>query len=372
MFYVSAVLSLVFCLHAAMIALDKKKSILELVIPGLLLCICPMFVMPVFVVNFLALTLVAALIRMLAVHPKRYAFPCTIAVTALVYGVFCWRAVHEFDELRAEYAFKSLEDRLPVLPRAESRPPIPAVTDVRTAALERQAGDYGQRNFRSSALRRLHDDKVNLFITNQGFGVTRHMRVSEEDFIELPKGTGPIPQPVPRASPSGLPPGTSMPTANASEDPVSIHNESVLRFTNFNGFGYFKDRQHVAGFLPHRFDQVPDSAKERLKVETIDLVSLLRHAEPVAYVSADLPRMDELRRAPTRPLDAFELAGLTQIRAGEDLVSIEAESQLRMLGSIRNLKQCVDCHGGERGDLLGAFSYTLRRVGTATAGDGKQ
>jgi hypothetical protein len=25
------------------------------------------------------------------------------------------------------------------------------------------------------------------------------------------------------------------------------------------------------------------------------------------------------------------------------------------------IKQCVSCHGGERGDLLGAFSYSLRR-----------
>ena len=32
---------------------------------------------------------------------------------------------------------------------------------------------------------------------------------------------------------------------------------------------------------------------------------------------------------------------------------------LRILGAIRAAKQCVDCHGGERGALLGAFSYTL-------------
>ncbi len=31
-----------------------------------------------------------------------------------------------------------------------------------------------------------------------------------------------------------------------------------------------------------------------------------------------------------------------------------------MLGAVRSAKQCVKCHGGSRGDLLGAFSYTLR------------
>ena len=29
--------------------------------------------------------------------------------------------------------------------------------------------------------------------------------------------------------------------------------------------------------------------------------------------------------------------------------------------TIRSVSQCVKCHGGERGDLLGAFSYSLQR-----------
>ena len=83
------------------------------------------------------------------------------------------------------------------------------------------------------------------------------------------------------------------------------------------------------------------------------------HEKPVAYVSANLPRMDELKKAPTRPLDRFESGGLEKLRGGEDLVTAEAGANLRMLGAIRSARQCVDCHGGRRGDLLGAFSYTL-------------
>jgi mono/diheme cytochrome c family protein len=30
-----------------------------------------------------------------------------------------------------------------------------------------------------------------------------------------------------------------------------------------------------------------------------------------------------------------------------------------MLGAVRSTRQCVACHGGDRGDLLGAFSYAL-------------
>ena len=48
--------------------------------------------------------------------------------------------------------------------------------------------------------------------------------------------------------------------------------------------------------------------------------------------------------------------GLATLRKGEDLYVRED----RMLGSIRSTKQCIACHGGERGVLLGAFSYTLR------------
>jgi len=56
----------------------------------------------------------------------------------------------------------------------------------------------------------------------------------------------------------------------------------------------------------------------------------------------------------TSPVVRFD--GLAALRKGEDLYVRED----RMLGSIRSTKQCIACHGGERGVLLGAFSYTLR------------
>jgi hypothetical protein len=34
-----------------------------------------------------------------------------------------------------------------------------------------------------------------------------------------------------------------------------------------------------------------------------------------------------------------------------------------MLGAIRSTRQCLSCHGGNRGDLLGAFSYVFTRPG---------
>ena len=69
--------------------------------------------------------------------------------------------------------------------------------------------------------------------------------------------------------------------------------------------------------------------------------------------------MDELSEAAARPLDGFEREALAKLRRGEDLIVQEAPQQMRMLGSIRAVHQCLDCHSVQRGELLGAFSYRL-------------
>jgi hypothetical protein len=71
--------------------------------------------------------------------------------------------------------------------------------------------------------------------------------------------------------------------------------------------------------------------------------------------------MDELRDAPTRPLDDFEAERLPKLRAGEELSTAQGPRRVRMLGAIRAQADCLRCHGVNQGDLLGAFSYDLRR-----------
>jgi hypothetical protein len=99
----------------------------------------------------------------------------------------------------------------------------------------------------------------------------------------------------------------------------------------------------------------------RWLIRRIDLVSLLTHEQPVAYVSVNLPRMDELRGAATRPLTQFERRALTALRAGSNLQVDASADHIQMLGAIRAVKQCLDCHDARRADLLGAFSYRLQR-----------
>jgi hypothetical protein len=104
------------------------------------------------------------------------------------------------------------------------------------------------------------------------------------------------------------------------------------------------------------------------RIQSLDLVSLLKHKEPAAYVSKNLPRMQELRHAPTRPLNAFESSALKSLRQGQDIEVESAANRIFMLGAIRAGKPCLECHAGTRGKLLGAFSYVLKQEQTKPGG----
>ncbi len=207
----------------------------------------------------------------------------------------------------------------------------------------------------------LHDDAVGLFVACFGFGVARLSPYPSEANLAYGLREGPgLLQPGRRIAPARSP-GEWGPSPDGAEEPLGrLHDEGVIEFAHPAGFGYVKDRRHVAGFEGHRFGEVPGSWG-RWELQTLELVGLLVADEPRIYVSDHLPRMDGQRDVPTRPLDPFEAVGLETIRGGDDLLIARDGATTRMLGAIRSLKQCVACHGGERGDLLGAFSYTLRR-----------
>jgi hypothetical protein len=137
-----------------------------------------------------------------------------------------------------------------------------------------------------------------------------------------------------------------------------LHDNSLIDFLHPKGFGYVHDRSHVAGFQAHGFSKVPADPNE-LWLESVELIGLMRE-KPVAYVSDNLPRMEELRHAAVRPLDPFEQAALDAFARGEDMHVAEEGPTVRMVGPIRLTRQCLDCHRGRRGDLIGGLSYSLR------------
>jgi hypothetical protein len=90
----------------------------------------------------------------------------------------------------------------------------------------------------------------------------------------------------------------------------------------------------------------------------VNLIGLVVRDEPTVY---DTPEGLKMRavKVVTRPIDTFEAAGLDRLRGGDDLFARERGRELRMLGAVRAADGCLKCHDGRRGDLLGAFSYTL-------------
>jgi hypothetical protein len=213
---------------------------------------------------------------------------------------------------------------------------------------------------RERALVTLHEGTVEAFIMSPGFGVSRMHPMEHYLRYELEQEKT-LPQPSPQRKPTQTyRPDLPIPMATQEYELSALHSESVLDFAGPRGFGYFKDRRNVAGFRPHQFREVPKPGLA-WKLESLELIGLVIHEKPVAYVSDSLPRMDLLKQAKIRTLDSFEAAGLALLRDGQALVAREEDNRLRLLGAIRATNQCIACHGCERGELLGAFSYVLQQ-----------
>ncbi len=204
----------------------------------------------------------------------------------------------------------------------------------------------------------LHGENIKSFASTPGFGVGRMVR-TPATLYSIRRATR-LPEPIPQ--PGVLryeiePTGDAWPDAKV-RDLFGFHAGSIGSFVNSKGFGYLRNRREVSGFAPHAFESEPKPEKPFV-LERLELVGLVRNPEPAVYVSEFLPRMTELDSVVTRPADGFEAAGLKRLAAGEDLVANAVGSKVRLLGAIRNMTACVECHGGKRGDLLGAFSYRL-------------
>ncbi|MFO0849393.1 MAG: hypothetical protein U0871_12685 [Gemmataceae bacterium] len=277
----------------------------------------------------------------------------SLAVTVVAYLIALWAAVEqrrEYEVLRGQYGFEPLADRLP--PRPAGTMGTTPVDESRIKLIEDEVWVGGSG--RSYTLRRLHDERVLDFIDTPGFGVMRAIPRPSAAWLKT-QVVGPVPKPVHTGPDRSA--GVTLPAWSAT-DFDGLHRSGVLDFVHPAGFGLVRDGR-VTGFESHRFSKVP-GPERGWAVTDLDLIGLVVHPTPVAYVSKNLPRMDELKAAPTRPLDPFEADALGRLRGSEDIVVKPSAGGLRMVGAVRAVKQCVECHGGTRGDLLGAFSYHLR------------
>ncbi len=214
-------------------------------------------------------------------------------------------------------------------------------------------------------LKRVHEATVQEFIESEGFGQGRRYRISERTIAwRVKERDGPCPQEGPSFAMNSVDLAKLRKPLETERGSFNyLHAKSVIDFSFPTGFGYFQDRDHVAGFQSHRFGDWPVELSRQM-ISHVDLVSLLIHDQPVVYQSDEFPRMDHVQSTPTRPLNSFESASLERIKKGEDLIVADVPEGRLMMGSIRNAQQCVKCHGGKRGDLLGAFAYSIRKAET--------
>lgn len=367
MLYISLILSVIFLAVANYSARQPQRPISPAIVCGLCCVVLPlgpgMFLPPV-AIQVLVVFLAFILWKPTARSPGFF-HVLSLSATVVVYGGIYWAFVlpgeRKLERLRERFAYESMEERLPAPASRLTATQLTSGAAERLTLLETSVEEDYRFRSRAILLRRLHEDKVRSFVNNPNFGVARMVPLSESWINSGLRPDESIPEPDSLLySPS--------PTGDAGWEPVvlertpldDLHREGIVDFINAIGFGYVKDRRHVAGFESHRFSSVP-GPKETWEVRRLELVGLLLHDSPIVYLSRNLPRMDQVRETPTRLLDSFEAAGLETLRGGEDLFFGSASGTVRMLGALRATKQCVECHGGERGDLLGAFSYTLRR-----------
>ncbi|MEZ6064514.1 MAG: hypothetical protein R3B90_02130 [Planctomycetaceae bacterium] len=219
---------------------------------------------------------------------------------------------------------------------------------------------YWVRNW---SLRNLHRTSALRFVTGAGFGI---QRMSGLDVTDLPL------EPIEPIEPTCPLPDPSLSDARHADLPTgldSLHWLGAGNFLSETQMGDVLGDQRVVGFEPHAFSSpAPTPASYRL--QELLLVSLLKQVGPRVYESDYLPNMAELSSGtvPTRPLDDFETAALERLRGGEDIVVDESRGdEVRMLGSLRAIEQCLNCHSVPKGTLLGAFTYRLAQLPMPTS-----
>jgi hypothetical protein len=213
---------------------------------------------------------------------------------------------------------------------------------------------------RSQALEDLHENYQREFIRAAGFGYMRMPSLTYRlvDFEEPHPLTFPAPVHV-----------TQSPSQQEWQE---VHRLAVTDYVSRERIGYVKSRDQVAGFESHRFADLRDDWKSDYdcsprywQVARLELVGLLRET-PRVYAAETLPPADQLSDAPHRPLNDFETAALQQLISQQDVVVDQQPHRIQMLGALRAGTSCIVCHEGQRGKLLGAFSYQIEPIAGGT------
>lgn len=369
MLFAALALSIILLVAANVVVQRTERPLLWVLVAGLAVTIVPQFLLfffpPVMLLAALLVGAVAVWIYYFDREPRAY-LPLSLAAAAIAFTVCGLRAGYTVLSLRSEFPYVSMDERLPKRAPKEA-PELSTTSAERLAVMERdvehRGGGRPEERQRLEELAQLREHPVKVFRSRPAFGVSWLSQLSESTLRDGLREDPPKAQPGRRVPLSWSAATLQRPLDDAERHCASLanmHRDVVVDFVNPPGFGYFHDRGHVAGFQEHRLSKIPD-APDPWVLQTVELVGLVRPEKPAVYVSDRLPRMDLLRQAETRGLDEFEVLGLNALQEGEDLFVRQAIDGRRALGAIRNGRQCQSCHEDNRGQLLGAFSYTFVR-----------
>ena len=369
MFYAALLLALILIVVSNIAAQRAEKPLLVVLIAGLAVTIAPQFLLVFFPPVMLSAALLVGAVAVWMYHfdrEPRVFLPLSLAAVGIAFGLCALHAAVSAAFLRSEFSYVSMADRLP----ARSAHEAPTLSDASSERLTAFERDVETRLYaRPEARRRLEqleyvrEHPLRLFFARPAFGVAWASHLSEVTLRDGLREDPPRGQPGRRIPFSWSASTLQKPPEDAErlcKELAAIHADAAVDFVNPPGFGYFRDRTHVAGFQEHRLSRLPDAPVPWV-LQTLELIGCARPETPAVYVSEKLPRMDELRTAQTRPPDEFETLGLAALQRGEDLFLRQSAEGRRMLGAVRNGRQCQSCHEGTHGELLGAFSYTLVR-----------
>ena len=272
-------------------------------------------------------------------------------------------------EIRKEYPIVSLEPRLQYEKPQQriTKTSLTNYSDSVGTQLNEQDNQNYDATFRHYQLKRLHDEQYEKFVRSIGFGVARMM---------YGYGTPNPPEPIRNIQFDeaarenfGAPYGEwrTFWQGGRANGVVQLYTATRNDFLDPESFGaVIEPKTKAVGFMQHALHYPPAAALKDTNVWTLqrlELVSLLKFDTPRVYVLDHLPRMDQLSgdNVPTRALDEFETGALEKLWTQEDVVVHNDGNKYHMLGSLRAAQQCMNCHSVQRGELLGAFSYSLLR-----------
>lgn len=238
--------------------------------------------------------------------------------------------------------------------------------------LQGNAKDADQRIMgREWAIKGIHESYVESFIKAPGFGVGRFLLPSPQKAYLPPLQDIPLTlEELSRFKNDSRSPRYYVNVFGSVSSFDVFHLMGLDDFTRPETYGLMIEPRVTRGFQSHGFHLSPQLEYEAFLLESgvvlenLQLVSVNRFDQPRVYVLDHLPRMDQLTGddVPTRELTEFERRALEQFRRGKPIVTEANSDGFRMVGPIRAVATCIECHAVDRGDILGAFTYHFRNI----------